>query len=389
VKPGFDSLRRPLGRSLALACVFASLFAGAGCGARGHAADPYRALEHPAPAPPARSGAHVWAVGMPLLVAVSANGGATWSSREASTGDPFGQVLFAVTFADASHGWAAGSRGLIVATTDGGTRWKIERRAGGGVGDLLDVAAADARHAWAAGFAGDPPHGVILATTDGGRTWRRQYRGPDVLSSIAASAGGHCWAVGVGGILATTDAGAHWRLQHAMSSVYHLKAVTFVDDRHGWVVGGTGDAVKKPGFVLSTSDGGAHWTTRLAGLHDILNSVSFVDTRRGWVAGNEGLLYRTTDGGATWTKVPVNQSWQLGAVSFGDPRHGWMVVHPRWYLGATTKADDARGWGLLRQLVLLETTDGGETWSAVGSGRGLASPAILTDVTCLDEHPAP
>ena len=135
--------------------------------------------------------------------------------------------------------------------------------------------------------------------------------------------------MGSKGILVTADGGVHWRLQHAVSSFYDLAAVTFADARHGWAVGGTGDAPAEPGFVMTTRDGGVHWTTTLlSGAVDRLNGVSFVDALHGWVVGNRGVVYRTRDGGRSWVLGHVNAYWELGAVAFSDARHGWPLVHP-------------------------------------------------------------
>ena len=100
------------------------------------------------------------------------------------------------------------------------------------------------------------------------------------------------------------------------------------------------------------------------------------------MAGSQGLLYRTTDGGATWIPVAMNRAWEFGAICFSDAEHGWMVVHPHWDLAAVTAGDAGAEWSFERQLVLLATSDGGQTWTAVISARGIPAPAILTDVTC-------
>jgi len=370
---------RGLGKWLVVCVLLTVLFA-ASCGSDRQVPNPYGALQTPGPPPPARPGAQVWAVGTPLLVVTSANGGATWTtSHRVTTDNPFSEVLFGVTFADARHGWAVGRAGVVLATTDGGSQWTMQHVATNAV-CLLQAAATDARHAWAVGLAGNGASGLILATTDGGSTWQAQYDGPDVLSAVAFSDARHGWAVGSKAILVTADGGAHWCVQRPVASRYHLKAVAFSDARHGWAVGGMGNADRKPGFIMATSDGGKHWTTKLSQTLDCLNGVSFVDARHGWVVGNWGVLYRTTDGGATWTLIHLNPYWGLGAVSFGDTRHGWAVVHPE----SAPSGDTAHGWGVLHQLALLATSDGGTTWVPVRTAQGPAGPVIITDVTCRE-----
>ena len=88
--------------AMVLACMLVSAALAAGCGSVDNKANPYGSLQTPGPPPPARSGSHVLAVGMPLLVVASADGGATWqTSHRAPPGDPFRQVLYGVAFGDA------------------------------------------------------------------------------------------------------------------------------------------------------------------------------------------------------------------------------------------------------------------------------------------------
>jgi len=368
---------------VALGCVALAAGCGGATSGGAHRADPYLSLRSPGPTPVARPGVRVWAVGMPLLVTTSTNGGSTWhTGLRTTTGDPFGQVLFGACFGDARRGWAVGKGEAIVATVDGGQTWTVQRE-GTSDGDLLDVTATDARHVWAAGFVGAHTAGLVLASTDGGRTWREQYDGADALTAVTFVDARHGWAVGTTGILATSDGGRHWRLQRPLSSFYHLNDVTFADAGHGWAVGGAGGAVVKLGFVMATSDGGRHWRLQLSHARDLFNGVTFVGDRRGWVAGDQGQLYTTTDGGAHWTLSQMDRHWDLGAVSFGDARHGWLIVHPHWEPNVVSSTDGDQ-WGALRQLTLLATSDGGRSWSAVLTARDVPAPAILTDVVCRE-----
>ena len=266
---------------------------------------------------------------------------------------------------------------------DGGAHWAVRHRDAADV-CLLGVVAISGRSAQAVGYARDGALGIVESTSDAGKTWQTRYAGRDALRAVAFADARHGWAVGSTGILATTDGGAHWRLQRAVSGMYRFSAVTFADARHGWAVGGAGAGPLKPGFIMTTTDGGAHWSTFMPGTPDRLNGVSFVGARRGWVVGNRGVVYHTTDGGRSWVLGHVDVDWELGAVTFSDARHGWAIVHPHWDLEAASSGDSARGWGLQRQLDLLATSDGGATWTAVKTVDGLASPVILTAVTCRD-----
>ena len=155
---------------------------------------------------------------------------------------PQGNVLEAVSYADADHGWAVGGAGTIIATTDGGATWKGQvshTRA-----ELKDVTFTDAAHGWAVGYSG-----TILATKDGGLSWRAQDSG-------------------TAGLLLT---GA------------------FADSLHGWVADPEGD-------VFATDDGGQNWTKRASGAQ-LVNALAFTDASHGWAVGPFGVILATSDGG--------------------------------------------------------------------------------------------
>ncbi len=64
--------------------------------------------------------------------------------------------------------------------------------------------------------------------------------------------------------------------------------------------------------------------------------------------GLHGMIKRSTDGGTTWQQVQSPVSTDLVQVRFRDPMNGWIVGHDS---------------------VLLNTTDGGLTWSVQLDGR--------------------
>lgn len=106
-----------------------------------------------------------------------------------------------------------------------------------------------------------------------------------------------------------------------------FNAVSFIDDRNGWVVG-TG------GTILATSDGGANWVRQQSGTDAHLGFVQFVDSRYGWAWGldrddimpEEGpfLFVSTIDGGQTW-HVMAKPPEPLQTVYFIDRNRGWAV----------------------------------------------------------------
>jgi hypothetical protein len=161
--------------------------------------------------------------------------------------------------------------------------------------------------------------------------------------AVTCTDAAHAWAVGDGSaILATSDGGATWTPQNSGDNT--LNAVAFADAGHGCAVG-------YGGLILVTSDGGATWVARQPVADSTLTGVAFADAQTGWAVGSTGYPYgpvilRTTDGGDTWSSAgptPPPQKIAPSCVAFADPLHGWIG------------GDAAQ---------LMDTGDGGATWSS-------------------------
>jgi photosystem II stability/assembly factor-like uncharacterized protein len=189
--------------------------------------------------------------------------------------------------------------------------------------------------------------GIILATGDGTH-WVKQVRSAGAeLKGLWFVDERHGWAVGgFGTILATSDGGAHWRRQQVTLPYAEISSVCFVDEKRGWAVGNAIDSI----FVLSTKDGGESWRVRPAPGRYYPFDVYFHDARRGWMVGAGGRIYETNDGGSHWRRqrsgVEPDELF-LNSVAFVDRRHGWVV------------GGDVGGG----RAVVLSTQDGGAHWS--------------------------
>jgi photosystem II stability/assembly factor-like uncharacterized protein len=159
------------------------------------------------------------------------------------------------------------------------------------------------------------------------------------------------WAVGGDDILHTTDGGATWQPQAAplgkLEDHDGLASVFALDARRAWVVRlhlvVADDAIQRAIVtVYATSDGGEQWNRLWSG-EDTGWQVQFVDESHGWLSGAG--LWATRDGGETWRQQRSLGSWVTDA-SFVDRLHGWAARN-----------------GLPRRKGILETEDGGATWS--------------------------
>ena len=235
--------------------------------------------------------------------------------------------------------------------------------------------------------------GTILRTTNGGTDWISQPSGTTAnLNSVHFEGEDLGWAVGDSGIIInTSDGGLTWTKQQ-ISPEYTFKGVYFIDESSGWIVG-AGDS----SLVIRTTDGGINWTQQSCigyGLYDVwftdlINGITvgrdwifrttdggenwtiqhygrlaffcelfFVDSNNGWVVSNYGDLLNTTDGGATWSG---GLFWSLFGVSFADVSNGTVVG----YEGS-----------------IYRTTDGGIIWAEQSSG----TTNNLLDVCFIDTN---
>src|ERR1051326_3216528 len=85
-----------------------------------------------------------------------------------------------------------------------------------------------------------------------------------------------------------------------------------------------------------------------------LHAVYFLDQNRGWVAGSNGTLLQTNDGGISWTKLRVPKD-DLRDVYFSSEQDGWLLA----------QRDPLRVKEDERSSYLLNTKDGGVTWQPV------------------------
>ncbi|WP_454739223.1 WD40/YVTN/BNR-like repeat-containing protein [Cupriavidus necator] len=103
-------------------------------------------------------------------------------------------------------------------------------------------------------------------------------------------------------------------------------------------------AVGDHGVILLSDDGTRFRQAKTVPVRSLLTSVQFVDARRGYAAGHDGVVLETQDGGETWTLLRATPGVEQPILSlyFDSPEHGIGV--------------GLYGWAI-------ETRDGGRTWS--------------------------
>ncbi len=308
-----------------------------------------------------------------VLSSFSINAQLQWRALPAALTNPNNQRFDDVFFIDENIGWAAnGAYAAVYKTIDGGATWSTQLTEAtlGGNYYFRNIEFLNEN----IGFLGTL-NGVVLKTIDGGDHWNPITNFPTNPAAICGlDAVGTATIYGCGAyfspayIIKSIDSGATWQYINMSAYASALVEIAFLDENIGYASGATSTG----GVILKTIDGGTTWNsvynTNIAGEYvwklQILPSNPSVVF--GSVEANEpnvGRMLRSTDSGANWISKPVPYASVQG-IGFMTENHGWVG-----------------GYRATADLIfpILETTDGGDTWTDVGVGSNLNRVFILSD----------
>lgn len=256
----------------------------------------------------------------PPSVAVTTDGGATWTARR--VGIPRGAAQLdrlacpgistctVLAYGDAGTLGAA----LALRTDDGGTTWhrqSLPRQAPfrGGI-----ITCPTLRDCYVAGDNG-VIRGVLVTTANAGRTWVHARSLPFVPAALACAGKDRCLAAGNGGALLVATSSWAKRTQVTHNALRYqttnpstaLRAITCPSKNVCYAAGDFGNAVK-------TIDAGSHWTALGSSFaHQShagsITSLACAGTNTCYAGLAATSLYRamvisTRDGGRTWSAKP-------------------------------------------------------------------------------------
>ncbi|MBB6633539.1 WD40/YVTN/BNR-like repeat-containing protein [Cohnella thailandensis] len=92
-----------------------------------------------------------------------------------------------------------------------------------------------------------------------------------------------------------------------------------------------------------------------------LKGVQFVDSEHGWTFGTSGddkrtRVWRTTNGGSKWTERLLHDNVREASFAMANNRRGWAV--------GPSECREESGQTVCSKLTILNTRNGGESWSA-------------------------
>lgn len=296
---------------------------------------------------------------------------------------PQGNNTFGTWFTDANTGFLVGHFGTLMRTKDGGNTW--EQYNLGTSAHLRTVNFADNL----TGFVGGD-YGKLFKTIDGGNNWFQLQisHSQDVFESIWFISPDTGYVISAyGKLFQTTDGGSTWT-----SSELSGRCIRFYDADNGIItdescINRTTDggitwntvelnapiydcAYASSNIVLAggeymrrSVDGGTTWDT-VTGAPRMIWTLHFTDELIGYAAGFLGKIYKTTDAGLTWSLQSQDYTESLFSIYF---------IGETGYIA---------GSGSFRP-ALYKTTNGGNDWQNLASGKGIT---YLTDLDIVDEN---
>jgi len=270
------------------------------------------------------------------------DGGKSWHNLHVKTGFPNATAVFPVSFsfADTTHGWLmvqsersiSSSQGELLTTVDGGQTWTVIANtygSGGEPGSLPfagDIRFIDPTTGWLTGGRVSSHGNLLYVTHDGGRTWQKVH--------------------------VTVPQG---RTQTSMT----LTPPTFSGARGILPVQFHGRGAATYLYIAQNGGSTWHYTQPVQSTF-----IDIIATNNVVALGGE-TLYHTTDEGNTWTfteasgDLPVllsQEAANMDGITFSDAMDGWIY-------GTKPTHSSIAGLTAPETPFLVETTDGGHTWS--------------------------
>jgi hypothetical protein len=313
-------------------------------------------------------------------IAVTSDGGQHWKMGREPVGGGGVPGVAALSCSSVSTCVGVGSEPhpgypVIIVTIDGGSSWRFANSAIGRVGGLSEIAYGSYDGVSCSGLrcaavaSTGPEVGLLAESSDGGQTWRSATLGDGAFSAVTCAAGGDCLAAGTTGngsaILAQLSSG-RWRLRYDDPGT-QWSALSCPTTSHCVAVDTVG-VVPSAAAVATSNDGGLQWSAAATPPGVVgLVAVACPSTRRcvavADVAASAKEAQDENDNvAAILSSDDGGRSWRRDHVS-AAPGTLYAIACPTvsscYAVGATLFSP-----GELPDDAVVSTTDGGARWTA-------------------------
>ncbi len=248
--------------------------------------------------------------------------------------------------------------------------------------ELTDVFFLNTRLGWAVGA-----QGTIVRTSDGGKTWIQ------ISQRVSLSANN----LSLDQKLRNMRQGVQTRStgrangQSVNSISCRFESVFFADEKNGWIAGGYSVPYidRSKAVVMRTRDGGITWNSVEHLVAPRFQQIRFTDPLNGWAIGEAGNLFQsgifyTSDGGQSWASqtskkihswiavertndglVTLNENGQLGTLRPNQYEPSVILSEKTSNLTQIRMVNDKSGWAVGESGTLLNTTNGGKSWTQI------------------------
>ena len=188
-----------------------------------------------------------------------------------------------ISFPDQNNGWLLSDYdGPVYHTSDGGFNlesWELMETQDFWGAECIYF--TDSLNGWICGgsWGGMYYYKYVYSTIDGGLSWNESYTdNGESLYDVFFINDSTGWAVGESGsVVYTNDKGETWLFSSPPPN-QSLRAVQFVDNDNGCVVG---KLTNETGLIFKSYDGGINWEQKLGDTIPPLNDLVFIDELNG------------------------------------------------------------------------------------------------------------
>ena len=169
-------------------------------------------------------------------------------------------------------------------------------------------------------------------------------------------------------LLTLPAAAQKWAIQYFFDEMRQEMEITdlaFPTAERGIAAGAVYDKMSgRERYVsLTSADGGAHWS--MQSLKEYPRSIYFLNDSLGWMVTDRGVWF-TEESGRTWKKLCE----QIKPDKNLEPETTIGLLLRVWFL------DEKHGFGVGLQKTIVETKDGGRTWTALPFMHGKSVRAL-------------